>query len=74
VLLALIHQRIDDPLVLDLVGRYLHTTVDENCLYTTVTRGIRLALNGAQNSTALAGLNAEGRVPVDFVLIRKVPK
>jgi hypothetical protein len=42
VLLALVRQRIDDPLVLLLVGQYLHRTVDENCLYTTVTRGISL--------------------------------
>jgi hypothetical protein len=29
--------------VLDLVGPYLHRTVDEDCLYSTVTRGISLS-------------------------------
>src|ERR1700693_5292377 len=28
--------------VLDLVGQYLHRTLDENCLYTTMTVGINL--------------------------------
>ena len=42
VLLDLVRQRIGDPVVMDLVGQYLHRTVEENCLYTTVKRGISL--------------------------------
>ena len=56
VLLALVRQRIDDPLVLLLVEQYLHRTVDENCLYTTVTRGISL---GCPLSPLMAALYLE---------------
>jgi RNA-directed DNA polymerase len=56
VLLALVRQRIDDPLVLDLVGQYLRRTVDEDCLYTTVTRGISL---GCPFSPLMAALYLE---------------
>jgi RNA-directed DNA polymerase len=40
VLGTLVRQRIDDRLVLELVGQYFLRTVDEDCLYTTVTCGI----------------------------------
>jgi hypothetical protein len=56
VLLGLVRERIDDPLVLDLVGQYLHRTVDENCLYTTVTRGISL---GCPLSPVMAAIYLE---------------
>lgn len=42
VLLALVRERIDDPIVMDLIGQTLHCTVDDNCLYLTITRGISL--------------------------------
>ena len=32
----------DDPIILDLASQYLHRTIDENCLYSTATRGISL--------------------------------
>jgi retron-type reverse transcriptase len=56
VLLALVRDHIDDPLVLDLVGQYLRRTVDEDCLYTTVTRGISL---GCPLSPLMAALYLE---------------
>lgn len=56
VLLALVRQRIDDPVVFDRVGQYLHRTVDEDCLYTTVTRGISL---GCPLSPLMAALYLE---------------
>jgi hypothetical protein len=42
VLLALVRDRIDDSRVMDLVAQCLRRTVDENCLYSTVTVGISL--------------------------------
>jgi RNA-directed DNA polymerase len=45
VLLALVRDRIDDRRALDLVGQYLRRTVDENCLYATVTVGISSGLS-----------------------------
>lgn len=56
VLLALVRQRIDDPLVLDLVGQYLRRTVDQDCHYTTVTCGISL---GCPLSPLMAALYLE---------------
>ena len=56
VLLALVRDRIADRRVLDLVGQYLCRTVDENCLYTTVTRGISL---GCPLSPVMAALYLE---------------
>jgi hypothetical protein len=56
VLLDLVRERIDDPLVLDLVGQYLHRTVDENCLYSTVTIGISL---GCPLSPVMAAIYLE---------------
>jgi hypothetical protein len=44
VLLALVRERIDDRRVLLLVAQCLHRTLDENCLYSTVTIGISLAV------------------------------
>ena len=41
-LLAQLRDKLDDPIVLDLVGQYLHRTIDENCLYSTVERCISL--------------------------------
>jgi RNA-directed DNA polymerase len=38
--LALLRQRIDDPVVLDLVEQYLCRTVNQDCIYTTVTCGV----------------------------------
>ena len=32
----------DDPCILSLVHQYLRRTIDENCLYSTVNRGISL--------------------------------
>lgn len=37
-----LRQRVDDPCILDLVDQYLRRTIDENCLYSTVGRGISL--------------------------------
>ena len=48
--------RVDDPLVLLLVGQYPHRTVDENCLYTSVTRGISL---GCPLSPVMAAIYLE---------------
>jgi RNA-directed DNA polymerase len=62
VLLALVRQRIDDRLVLDLVGQYLRRTVDEDCIYTTVTLGISL---GCPLSPLMAALYLE---PLDHRL------
>jgi hypothetical protein len=56
VLLALVRDHIDDPLVLDLVGQYLRRTVDQDCLYTTVTCGISL---GCPLSPLMAALYLE---------------
>jgi hypothetical protein len=42
--------------VLDLVGQYLHRTVDESCLYTTVTVGISL---GCPLSPVMAAIYLE---------------
>jgi len=56
VLLGLVRERIDDPRVLDLVAQYLHRTVDENCLYSTVTPGISL---GCPLSPVMAALYLE---------------
>src|ERR1017187_3243489 len=56
VLLGLVRDRIDDPLVLDLIAQYLHRTVDENCLYSTVTVGISL---GCPLSPVMAALYLE---------------
>jgi len=56
VLLALVRDRIDDPRMLDLVAQYLHRTVDENCLYSTVTLGISL---GCALSPVMAALYLE---------------
>jgi RNA-directed DNA polymerase len=56
VLLALLHERIADRRVLDLVGQYLFRTVDENGLYTTVTCGISL---GCPLSPVMAALYLE---------------
>jgi RNA-directed DNA polymerase len=56
VLLALVRQRIDDPIVLDLVEQYLRRTVDQDCIYTTVTRGISL---GCPLSPLMAALYLE---------------
>ncbi len=57
VLLALVRDRIDDRSVLNLVGQYLYRTVDENCLYTTVTMGISL---GCRLSPVMAAIYLEG--------------
>ena len=56
VLLALVRDRIEDRRVLDLVGQYLRRTVDENCLYTTVTVGISL---GCPLSPVMAAIYLE---------------
>jgi RNA-directed DNA polymerase len=56
VLLALVRDRIEDRRVLDLVGQYLHRTVDENCLYTTMTVGISL---GCPLSPVMAAIYLE---------------
>ena len=56
VLLNLVRDSIDDPLLLDLVAQYLHRTVDENCLYSTVTVGISL---GCPLSPLMAALYLE---------------
>src|ERR1035438_7415981 len=53
VLLDLVRERIEDPLVLYLVAQYLHRTVDENCLCSTVTVGISL---GCALSPVMAAL------------------
>jgi hypothetical protein len=55
-LLALVRQRLDDPIVLDLVEQYLRRTVDQDCLYTTVTCGISL---GCPLSPLMAALYLE---------------
>lgn len=56
VLLALVRQRLDDPVVLDLVGQYLHRTVDDHTRYTDVTRDISL---GCPLSPVMAALYLE---------------
>ena len=56
VLLALVRDGIDDRRVMDLVPQYLHRTVDENCLYTTVTVGISL---GCPLSPVMAAIYLE---------------
>jgi len=56
VLLSLVRDRIDEPVVMDLVGQYLHRTVDENCLYSTLTRGISL---GCRLSPVMAAIYLE---------------
>src|ERR1035441_1556388 len=56
VLLALVRQRLGDPIILDLVGQYLHRTVDQDCLYITVTCGISL---GCPLSPLMAALYLE---------------
>jgi retron-type reverse transcriptase len=56
VLLALARDRIGDPRILFLVGQYLHRTVDENCLYSTVTIGISL---GCPLSPVMAAIYLE---------------
>jgi hypothetical protein len=56
VLLNLVRDSIDDPLLLDLVAQYLHRTVDENCLYSTVTIGISL---GCPLSPVMAAIYLE---------------
>ena len=56
VLLDLVRERIEDPLVLYLVAQYLHRTVDENCLCSTVTVGISL---GCALSPVMAALYLE---------------
>lgn len=56
VLLGLVRERIDDPRMLDLVAQYLRRTVDENCLYSTVTLGISL---GCPLSPVMAALYLE---------------
>jgi hypothetical protein len=56
VLLNLVRDSIDDPLLLRLVAQYLHRTVDENCLYSTVTVGISL---GCPLSPVMAALYLE---------------
>ncbi len=56
VLLALVRDLVDDRLVMDLVAQYLRRTVDENCLFTTVTRGISL---GCPLSPVMAAIYLE---------------
>jgi hypothetical protein len=56
VLLNLVRDSIDDPLLLDLVAQYLHRTVAENCLYSTVTIGISL---GCPLSPVMAAIYLE---------------
>ena len=56
VLLALVRQRIADPVLLDLMEQYLRRTVDQDCLYTTVTCGISL---GCPLSPLMAALYLE---------------
>jgi len=56
VLQGLVRERIDDFRMLDLVAQYLHRTVDENCLYSTVTVGISL---GCPLSPVMAALYLE---------------
>jgi len=56
VLLNLVRDSIDDPLLLDLVAQYLHRTVDENCLCSTVTIGISL---GCPLSPVMAAIYLE---------------
>ena len=56
VLLAPARDPIDDRRVLNLVGQYLYRTVDENCLYTTVTVGISL---GCPLSPVMAAIYLE---------------
>ena len=55
-LLDLVRQHIADPIVLDLVAQYLGRTMDENCLYSTVTFGISL---GCPLSPVMAALYLE---------------
>ena len=62
VLLDLVRQHIADPIVLDLVAQYLRITVDENCLYSTVTIGISL---GCPLSPVMAAIYLE---PLDRAL------
>jgi hypothetical protein len=68
VLLALVRQRIDDWGVLDLVRQYLYRTVDENCLYTTVTRGIVRLSAIARDGRSLSGTagSKDGRNRIDL--------
>jgi retron-type reverse transcriptase len=56
VLLSLVRDRIDDRKALDLVQQYLRRTVDENCLYSTVTVGISL---GCPLSPVMAAIYLE---------------
>jgi hypothetical protein len=56
VLLALVRDRIDDSRVMDLVAQYPRRTVDENCLCSTVTRGISL---GCPLSPVMAAIYLE---------------
>ena len=56
VLLSLVRRHVDDPIVMDLIGQYLRRTVDENCLYTTITRGISL---GCPLSPVMAAIYLE---------------
>lgn len=56
VLLALVRGRVDDRRIMDLVAQYLHRTVDENCLYSTVEAGISL---GCPLSPVMAAIYLE---------------
>jgi hypothetical protein len=56
VLPSLVRYRIDDRKVLDLIEQYLRRTVDENCLYSTVTVGISL---GCPLSPVMAAIYLE---------------
>ena len=56
VLLGLVRQHVGDRRMLDLVGQYLGRTIDENCLYSTVKRGISL---GCPLSPVMAAIYLE---------------
>ena len=56
VLLALVREHVGDPFVMDLIGQYLHRTVDDGGLYRTVTQGISL---GCPLSPVMAAIYLE---------------
>lgn len=44
VTLTLVRKHVDDPLMMDLIGQYLHRTMGDGVFSSTVRRGIRLRL------------------------------